>query len=88
MTTKFNGVIVLSAAILINMSAFSQEGSNYLNSKSQKEKTMATEQVQHKNKATVRKLFENILNTGKFELLDEIISEEYVGFQGEKVRKD
>lgn len=37
-----------------------------------------------KQKAIIRNLYEVILNTGKFELLKEIISEEYTGVRGEK----
>ena len=37
-----------------------------------------------KNKAVIRNLYEGILNTGKLELLKEIISEEYTDVRGEK----
>ena len=39
---------------------------------------------QDKNKESVRKLYEEILNTGKFELLNQIVSEEYAGPRGIK----
>lgn len=37
-----------------------------------------------KHKTIIRNLYEGILNTGKLELLKEIISEEYTGVRGEK----
>ena len=37
-----------------------------------------------KNKATIRNLYEGILNTGKLDLLKEIIAEDYTGTRGEK----
>jgi steroid delta-isomerase-like uncharacterized protein len=37
-----------------------------------------------KNKATIRNLYEGILNTGKLDLLKEIIAEDYTGARGEK----
>lgn len=45
---------------------------------------MATNQNQEKNKAVTRKLYEEILNTGKFELLAGIISQNYEGPRGIK----
>ena len=36
------------------------------------------------NKTTVRKLYEDILNTGKFELLSQIISGDYTGIRDAK----
>ena len=38
----------------------------------------------NKNKEAIRNLYEEILNTGKLELLSEIISEDYTGVRGEK----
>lgn len=38
----------------------------------------------NENKATVRKLYEEILNTGRWELLDPIIAEDFVGIYGAK----
>ena len=37
-----------------------------------------------KNKARIRNLYEGILNTGKLDLLKELISEDYTGARGEK----
>lgn len=45
---------------------------------------MKTIQSNEQNKATVRKLYEDILNTGKLELANQIIAEEYTGVRGEK----
>jgi predicted ester cyclase len=45
---------------------------------------MSTPQPPEKNKETVRKLYEEIINTGKLELLDQIIAEDYVGIYGQK----
>jgi steroid delta-isomerase-like uncharacterized protein len=43
---------------------------------------METTGSKDRNKEVVRKLFEEILNTGKLELLNQLFSEEYVGPRG------
>jgi steroid delta-isomerase-like uncharacterized protein len=45
---------------------------------------MDTIQTLEKNKAAIRNLYEGILNKGKMELLNQIISEDYTGIRGEK----
>jgi steroid delta-isomerase-like uncharacterized protein len=45
---------------------------------------MSVTQTPEKNKAAIRMLYENFLNTGKLELLDQIIAEEYLGIYGQK----
>ncbi len=45
---------------------------------------MSVTQAPEKNKEAVRRLYEDILNTGKLDLLNQIIAEEYVGISGQK----
>lgn len=45
---------------------------------------MSATQNPEKNKEMVRKLYEDLLNTGKLELLDHVIAEDYVGIYGQK----
>src|SRR5258708_31801767 len=45
---------------------------------------MSITQTSDQNKAIIRKLYEEILNTGKWELLDSIIAEDFVGVLGQK----
>lgn len=73
---------ILFGALLLSMSSFSQV-KNKLVTKSTKKLKMEN-QIRDRNKATVRKLYEEILNTGKLEILNKIISEEYTGVRGEK----
>jgi predicted ester cyclase len=74
---------ILSGALLISVPSFSQVKTNYSLTQSKKEVKMGTDQSQEKNKAAVRKLYEDILNTGKLELLDQVIAEDYIGVLGE-----
>lgn len=45
---------------------------------------MSDTQTPEKNKETVRRLYEDFLNTGKLELLDQVIAEDYMGIYGQK----
>lgn len=45
---------------------------------------MSAAQTSEQNKLTIRKLYEEILNTGKWELLDPIIADDFIGIQGQK----
>ena len=45
---------------------------------------MSASQTADQNKAIIRKLYEEILNTGKWELLDPIIAEDFIGAMGQK----
>lgn len=45
---------------------------------------MSVTQTPEKNRETIRKLYEDFLNTGKLELLGQIIAEDYVGIYGQK----
>jgi steroid delta-isomerase-like uncharacterized protein len=45
---------------------------------------MSVTQTPEKNKEAVRKLYEDFLNTGKLDSLDQVIAEEYVGVYGQK----
>lgn len=78
--------ILFGAALLLSAPSFSQVKKNHSSTKLKKEIKMEN-QIQDRNKATVRKLYEDILNTGKLEILDQIISEEYTGVRGEKGSK-
>jgi steroid delta-isomerase-like uncharacterized protein len=84
MKSLINLGCVLSGALLIGMPSFSQVKTNHSLTQSKKEVKMKIDQGQEKNKAAVRKLYEDILNTGKLELLDQVIAEDYTGVLGEK----
>jgi steroid delta-isomerase-like uncharacterized protein len=45
---------------------------------------MSVTQTPEKNKEAVRKLYEDFLNTGRLEQLDQVIAEDYVGINGQK----
>jgi len=49
-----------------------------------KEIKMSATQTPEKNKEAVRKLYEEILNTGKLDLLNQIVAEDFVGINGQK----
>src|SRR5882757_6812316 len=83
MKSIFKSGYILAAALLSSMLSFSQGKTNHLSTKS-KEQNMETIQTQKKNKTAIRNLYENILNTGKLGLLSGIISEDYIGPQGER----
>jgi steroid delta-isomerase-like uncharacterized protein len=44
---------------------------------------MSVTQTTEKNKEIVRKIYEDCLNTGKVELLDQFVAEDYVGVAGQ-----
>lgn len=52
--------------------------------KMDKNQMLTTNQTPAANKATVRRLYDDILNTGKFELLNQIVSDTYEGPRGIK----
>lgn len=59
----------------------------YVNAQSNKHSIQKQEQhmdTEAKNKAVVRHMYEDILNTGRLELLGEVISDRYIGNAGEK----
>ena len=41
-------------------------------------------QTPEKNKETIRRLYEDLLNHGKLELLDQVIDEDYIGIYGQR----
>lgn len=43
---------------------------------------MASTHTPEQNKAVVRALYENVLNTGRLELLDDLIADDFVGVNG------
>jgi steroid delta-isomerase-like uncharacterized protein len=45
---------------------------------------MLMTQTSEKNKETIRRLYENLLNHGKLELLDQVIAEDYTGIYGQR----
>jgi steroid delta-isomerase-like uncharacterized protein len=49
-----------------------------------KEIKMSVTQTPEKNKAAIRKLYEDLLNTGNLELLDQLIAEDYVGIYDQR----
>jgi steroid delta-isomerase-like uncharacterized protein len=45
---------------------------------------MSVTQISDQNKSIIRKLYEQILNTGRWELLDPIIAEDFIGVNNQK----
>ena len=76
-----NAGCILSGILLISMPVLSQVKTNPSTTSSVK---MKTDQNLQNNKTAVYKLYTEILNTGKFELLNHVISDDYDGVQGEK----
>jgi len=73
--------LILCSALLTGMPLFSQVKTDQSLTNSQNEAKMYN---QDKNKAAVRKLYEEILNTGKLELLNQVVSEEFIGVREAK----
>jgi predicted ester cyclase len=73
-------LFLLSLILLINGIAKAQESSHYNNPKN-KELTMSPVQ---RNKDVILKLYEQCLNKRNMELLQNLISEDYIGLQGVK----
>lgn len=84
MKSSVNAGFILSGAMLINLPVFSQNTTNQSLNESKTTLKMETNQTPSVNKETVRSLYEDILSTGKFELLKQIVSEEYEGPRGIK----
>lgn len=45
---------------------------------------MSMTQTPEKNKETIRRLYEDLLNHGELELLDQVIADDYIGIYGQK----
>jgi steroid delta-isomerase-like uncharacterized protein len=84
MKPVFASSILLSIGLPLCGILSAQENSANQSDHSSKELKMSVAQTPEKNKEGVRKLYEDILNTGKLELLNQIIAEEYVGAFGQK----
>ena len=82
MKSVINAVVLFLGGLLLSTFSFSQVKNNHSLTKSKNGESM--ENQMERNKATVRKLYEEILNTGKLDRLNGIISEEYTGIRGEK----
>jgi steroid delta-isomerase-like uncharacterized protein len=76
MKPPVKAVLILWAALLTGTLSFSQTKAN---DSLTNLKTAMRMNSQNENKSTVRKLYEEILNTGKMELLAQVISDEYTG---------
>jgi steroid delta-isomerase-like uncharacterized protein len=70
----------LSAALLISMAALSETNVNHLSIQPKMETIVSPDS----NKAIIRRLYEEILNTGKLELLDQVVADDYTGPRGIK----
>jgi steroid delta-isomerase-like uncharacterized protein len=73
----------LFSAFLVIVSSFTREKGPFIN-QFNKEVKMTTNPVQEKNKEIIRKLYEEILNTGRLELLNQVVSRDYAGPRGIK----
>ncbi|MDB4900730.1 MAG: hypothetical protein JWQ63_11 [Mucilaginibacter sp.] len=84
MKSIVNLAFILSGALLVSMPAFAQVKTDHSLNKSKMEVKMETNKSVDSNKAIIRKLYEEILNTGKLELLSQVVSDEYTGPRGMK----
>lgn len=83
MKPVFISRILLSIVLPLCGNLAAQENNSNQADNSKKEIKMSVTQTPEKNKEAVRKLYEDILNTGKLELLNQIIAEDYVGIAGQ-----
>ena len=72
--------LILSAILFVSMPSFSKVKTSHLFIKSKMESKISPDS----NKAIARKLFEEILNTRKLELLDQVVADEFTGPHGLK----
>ncbi len=80
MKTIFRPMVVLQRVVLLLAA-----GNTYAQSSNHKaQKWEQHMNAETKNKAVVRHMYEDILNTGRLELLNEVISDRYTGNAGEK----
>jgi steroid delta-isomerase-like uncharacterized protein len=84
MKPVFASSILLSILLPLCGNLSAQENSANQTDNSRKEIKMSVTQAQEKNKEAVRKLYEDIFNTGKLDLLNHFIAEDYVGVFGQK----
>ncbi len=70
---------LLYMILLTCMHSYTQKKINGKKNSQSEEVKMIITQTSEKNKKTIRRLYEEILNTGKLELLNGIIHEEYTG---------
>lgn len=83
MKTLIKSLLVIGLSTGTSFKAISQGKINQSKSKTQ-EVTMTSVQTEAENKAIVRKLYEASFNTGNFELVKELISDEFIGPNGQK----
>jgi steroid delta-isomerase-like uncharacterized protein len=84
MKSIVNLAFILSSALLVSTSASAQAKTDYSLNKSKAEVKMETNKNPNSNKAIVHKLYEEILNTRKLELLSQVVSDDYAGPRGIK----
>src|SRR5262245_56745148 len=84
MKPVFASNILLSIVLPLCDNFSAQENGHTQTDNSKKQIKMSVTQTPEKNKEAVRMLYEDIFNTGKLELLNQIIAEEYTGISGQK----
>lgn len=84
MKPVFASSILLSIVLPFCGNLSAQENSANQADNSGKETKMSVTQTPEKIEEVVRKLYEDILNSGKLELLNQVIAEEYLGIAGQK----
>ena len=84
MKSIVNPAFVLSGALLISMPASAQVKTDHSSNTSKAEVKMETNKTVDNNKAIIRKLYEEILNTGKLELLNQVVADDYIAPRGLK----
>jgi steroid delta-isomerase-like uncharacterized protein len=94
MKSTINAGVILSGALLVSMPGFSQtttdpaainqSGTGQSINETKTAIKMDNNQTPAANKAIVRRIYEEVLNTGKLELLTQMISDVYEGPRGIK----
>ncbi|MEO5563020.1 MAG: ester cyclase [Chitinophagaceae bacterium] len=75
--------LLLSIYLLICINLFAQSNTN-LKSTLKQEVKMEDVETQEKNKEIIRKLYDECYNKGKFDLLKDIVAEDFTGAGGQK----
>ncbi len=73
MKSKFKLGLVIGIFLSVSFNAQSQSNNQNLSTNQKKKQKMDTIQSLQTNKQTIRKLYEEILNTAKLELLNQIV---------------
>ncbi len=84
MRSTFKSAALVLGALVMTQLSLSQARKDHSTNKTAKQTTMENNKQTEANKAAVRSLYEEILNTRQLDKCGEIIGNEYTGVRGEK----